>query len=344
MKTKRVVFERPGEIALEEVELPEPSGNQVLVKTLTTLISTGTELTTLTGEFPPRSYWAEVSKYPFTPGYSNVGTVIKRGGDVEEVEIGDRVASMTPHSQYALADVGEPLKEPRGVVKIPDGVSDEEATFHDLASTVMNSIRLAKVSMGESVVVIGAGLLGQFAVMFSRIAGGYPVISIELSEKRLKIAQKSGATETVKSDVEDVEKKVRSITNSRMADVVFEVTGNPAVIPWAIKLVKPQGRLIVLSSPRGPTQLDFHDEVNAPSRTIIGTHVTSQPEYETPYNQWTLKRNTELFFEFLKGGIIKINHLISHKYPWFEAERAYRMLIENRAEAMGVILDFREVQ
>lgn len=344
MKTKRVVFERPKEIALKEVELPEPSGNQVLVKTLTTLISTGTELTTLTGEFPPRSYWAEVSKYPFTPGYSNVGTVIKRGGDVEEVEIGDRVASMTPHSQYALADVGEPLKEPRGVVKIPDGVSDEEATFHDLASTVMNSIRLAKVSMGESVVVVGAGLLGQFAVMFSRIAGGYPVISIELSEKRLKIAQKSGATETVKSDVEDVEKKVRSITNGRMADVVFEVTGNPAVIPWAIKLVKPQGRFVVLSSPRGPTQLDFHDEVNAPSRTIIGTHVTSQPEYETPYNQWTLKRNTELFFEFLKGGIIKVNHLISHKYPWFEAERAYRMLTENRAEAMGVILDFREGQ
>ena len=87
MKTKRVVFERPKEIALKEVELPEPSGNQVLVKTLTTLISTGTELTTLTGEFPPRSYWAEVSKYPFTPGYSNVGTIIKRGGNVDASRI-----------------------------------------------------------------------------------------------------------------------------------------------------------------------------------------------------------------------------------------------------------------
>ncbi|GAI25580.1 unnamed protein product, partial [marine sediment metagenome] len=170
--------------------------------------------------------------------------------------------------------------------------------------------------------------------------GKYPIY-LQATTEELGTA---GATETVKSDVEDVEKKVRSITNGRMADVVFEVTGNPAVIPWAIKLVKPQGRFVVLSSPRGPTQLDFHDEVNAPSRTIIGTHVTSQPEYETPYNQWTLKKNTELFFEFLKGGIIKVNHLISHKYPWFEAERAYRMLIENRAETMGVILDFREGQ
>lgn len=341
MKTKKVVFRKPREVVIEEAELPEPSENQILIKTLATLISTGTELTILLGEFPSSSYWDKYGQYPFTAGYSNVGLVLKKGNNVREIEVGDRVASMAPHSQYALVDVQEPVKLPREAIKIPEGISDEGATFHLLASIVMNGVRLANVRMGECVVVVGAGLLGQLAIMFSRLMGGYPVVAVDLSEKRIKIAQESGATETVKSDVEDVEEKIRSFTEGRMADVVFEVTGSPKVIPWAIKLVKHQGRFVVLSSPRGPTQLDFHDEVNAPSRVIIGAHGTSQPEYETLYNQWTARRNTKLFFEFLKAGIVKINHLISHKYPWFEAKKAYEMLAENRTEAMGVILDYK---
>jgi 2-desacetyl-2-hydroxyethyl bacteriochlorophyllide A dehydrogenase len=334
VKTKRIVFKKPREIVLEEADLPEPSENQVLIKTLVTLISTGTELTILTGEFPRGSYWSKYSTYPFIAGYSNVGIIIKKGDKVKDVDIGDRVASGAPHSQYALINVDD-------AVKVPENVSDEDATFHALASTVMNSVRLSKVTLGESVGVIGAGLLGQFAIMFSRLAGGFPVVAIEISEERLRIAKKSGATETIKSDKEDVSKRIKDLTEGRMLDVVFEVTGNPEVIPWAIKLVKPLGRFIILSSPRGPTQLDFHDEVNAPSRVIIGTHATSHPEYETPYNPWTRKRNKTLFFNFLKTGIVKVAHLITCIYPWYEAEKAYSMLIENRARAMGVLLDFR---
>jgi len=80
------------------------------------------------------------------------------------------------------------------------------------------------------------------------------------------------------------------LTKGEITDITFEVTGNPKVIPQAIKLVKPLGKFILLSSPRGPSLLDFHDEVNAPSRIIIGTHFSSQPVYETPYNPWTRKK------------------------------------------------------
>ena len=336
VKTKRVIFKRAGEVSLEEVELPDPSENQILVKTSTSLISIGTELTAFSGNFPPHSHWAEYIKYPFIAGYCNAGLILEKGGNVREFEVGDRVASMASHSQYVIVDA-------EGPVKIPKGVSDEGAAFHGVVKTAMNSVRLAKISMGESVVVIGAGLLGQFAIMFSKLVGGYPIISVDLSEKRIELAKKSGATHIVKSDVEDVEKKVRSITDGRMADVVFEVTGSPTVIPWAIKLVKPQGKFIILSSPRGPTLLDFHDEVNFASRIIIGTHASSHPKYETPYNQWTMERNTKLYFKFLEAGIINVNHLITHRYPWFEAEKAYKMLMEKGTEALGVIFDFKRL-
>jgi len=345
MKTKRGVFRRPMEIALEDIDLPEPSENQVLIKSSVASINTGTELTILKGDFPPRSKWAEMFPYPYAMIASNIGTVIKKGSNVKRLEVGDRVASLAHVSPYDVLDVESPAYPIGTVMKVPEGISDEKACLRVAAITVMNSVRLARVSMGESVAVVGAGLIGQFAIMFNRLAGGYPVISIELSkaEKRIKIAQESGAIEIIKSDEENVEKKIHDITNGRMADVVFEVTGNPKVIPWAIRLTKqPQGRFIVLSAPKGPTQLDFHDESCAPSRIIIGTHVTSAPEYETPYNQWTANRNTELFFSLLKADIIKVDHLISHRYPWSEFKKAYEMLTEDRTQAMGVFIDFKE--
>ena len=334
MRARFITFRKPHEIDIEEVELPEPNPNQILIKTNVTLISAGTELTALTGAFPSGSAWSRYVKYPFRPGYSNVGVVVKTGSSVRGSKEGDRVATMAPHSDYAIVDA-------ENAMKIPEGISDEEATFHTLASGVMNSVRLARISLGESVVVIGVGLLGQLAVQFCRLSGAYPVIAVDLSAKRLGLAEISGATTTIQPQEEDVFKKVSSLTKGRMADVVFEVTGNPDVIPWAIRLLRRQGRLIILSSPRGPTKLDFHDEVNAPSRMIIGTHFSSQPVYETPHYPWTRLRNTELFFDLLSAGLLKVRHLITHIIPWHKAREAYELLMRSKDEALGVLLDFR---
>lgn len=337
MKSLRLVFTKPFSVEFEEFEVGEPGPGQVLIESELTLISTGTELTALTGEFPKPSAWSSYVRYPFIPGYTCIGRVLKIGSGVLDFKIGDRVAATTPHAKHALARAED-------LVKVPDGVKLEHACLHTIAAGVMNSVRLARVSLGEAVVVVGLGLLGQMAVLFSRLSGGFPVIAVDVADKRLELARLSGATSSVKyTDYESLEGEVKRLTGGRMADVVFEVTGNPNVIPWAIRLAKkPLGRFIVLSSPRGPTTLDFHDEVNSPSRIIIGTHFGSQPAYETPYNPWTRKRNTELFFNLLKANVINLNHFITHTYPWRKAPEAYKMLLENRTQALAVLLDFRE--
>ncbi|RLE73330.1 MAG: hypothetical protein DRJ45_00420 [Thermoprotei archaeon] len=333
IKNGFIVFEKPRRVVIKYRDLPKPSGKQILVKTSMTLISTGTELTVLSGDFPPKSAWAEYGKYPFIPGYSNVGIVVEKGREVKDIDIGDRVASTAPHSQYALISS-------KDVVKIPDKVSDEEAVFHTIAIIVMNSVRLARISLGDCVIVMGVGLLGQFAIIFSKLCGGFPIIAVDLSEKRLRLAKISGATKTIIGN--NIYDKIYELTDGRFADIVFEVTGNPKVIPKAIRLLRPLGKFIVLSSPRGPTLLDFHDEVNRPSRIIIGTHNSSHPLYETPYNPWTMKRNRELFFKLLENKIIDVKHLITHRYWWMDADKAYSMLLKNRTQAMGVILDFKK--
>lgn len=336
MKGFRVVFSKPMKVGIEAFELREPAENEVLVKTKATLISTGTELTALTGDFPDQSAWSMYIKYPFAPGYSSIGEVIKCGSRVKDISIGDIVASTSHHATHALVRADE-------LIKVPENIKVENACFHTIAAGVMNSIRLAKVSLGESVVIVGLGLLGQMATIFSRMAGAYPVIAVDLSENRLKIAEISGATHILcADDWDNVRESVERITKNRMADKVFEVTGNPEVIPKAITLAKIMGYLIILSSPRGKTILDFHDEVNSLSRIIIGTHFSSQPVFETPYNPWTRKRNTELFFDLLSAGYLRIDHLITHEYYWRDAEKAYEMLLEDRTKALGVILKFEE--
>ena len=174
------------------------------------------------------------------------------------------------------------------------------------------------------------------------MAGAFPVIAVDLAEERLRHAKASGATATLRPDGwEGVRRAVKELTKGRMADKVFEVTGNPEVTQKAIGLAKRQGCFVVLSSPRGRTALDFHDEVNSPSRVIIGTHFSSQPAYETAHNPWTRRRNTELFFDLISADVLRIDHLITHRYPWRQASEAYKMLLEDRTKALGVILLFK---
>jgi len=334
---KRVVFTKPKQVEIQDYEVPSPSKGQVLIRTKLTLISTGTELTALSGNFSPTSYWATYVKYPFLPGYSNYG-VVEEVGKETKLNVGDRVVSSSPHAQYVVSDEAEAFR-------VPDGISDEEAPFFNLAATVMNSIRLARVSMGEAVVVVGLGILGQLACQFARVSGAYPVMCADISGYRLELAKRLGANAVIKGNDE---KKwiddVRSITRGRMADAVFEVTGNPDAIPHEIPLLKRQGRLIILSSPRGPTTMDFHDLVNAPSTVIMGTHATSQPTCETPYNQWTMARNVELFFEMLLDRMVSVKEMVSEVIRFEEAREVYERLSDPfgyRLNVMATLLDFR---
>ena len=174
MLCRRIVFKSSKEVAIEETDVPGPSADQILVKTSVTLISTGTELTMLNGEFPKYSVWDKITKYPVVPGYSNCGVVEEVGRNIKDFTVGDRVLTSAPHSEYVLAN-------PLGTNKVPEGISDEEATFGILGATVMNGVRLAHIVLGECVVIVGAGILGQLACQFSRLFGGFPVIVVDLS-------------------------------------------------------------------------------------------------------------------------------------------------------------------
>jgi threonine dehydrogenase-like Zn-dependent dehydrogenase len=183
----RVVFSAPGEVRIETPAAPEPGPGEVLLETRRSLISTGTELAHLLG--PP---WRNpggrtLPVYPHATGYSNAARVLAVGEAVTSWKPGDRVASGARHAAFPT------LRERDWAVRVPDAVSDEEATFCTLATTVLNGCRIGEPQLGEDAVVVGMGLLGQILVQYLRLAGCERVIAVDVADARLEIAGSVGA-------------------------------------------------------------------------------------------------------------------------------------------------------
>ena len=238
-----IVFPEPKRVIIENRPMPTPGEGAVLVRTQRTLISTGTELTILNGEFIPASAWARYGKFPFVPGYNNIGVVVDVGKNVDRNWIDRKVASYASHSAYVTLS-------PDSVRLVHREIPDEESVFFTIAEIVMNGVRRGQVCWGESAAVYGLGLLGQLTARFCHLAGARPVIGVDISGRRLELLPEAPGVKGVNPRSENILEIVRELTNERMVDVVFEVTGNPDLIPQEFDVLKRQGRLVVLSSPR----------------------------------------------------------------------------------------------
>ncbi len=328
-----VVFRAPKKVEIEERPIPKPGDGEVLIKTICTVISTGTELSILNAEYPPGSYWAGYGKLPFDPGYDNIGTVVDVGPGVDRALIGNKVGSWGNHARYVVWKAADIRYNHRGV-------PDEEAVFFTLGEICMNAIRRPRVLWGESVVIYGMGLLGHITAQLCRIAGARPVFAVDVAASRLTQLPNDPALIAVDASKEDVVEVVKRETRGRMADVVFEVTGDPDLILKEFEVLHKQGRLVMLGCPRGKTTIDFHDLCNMPSHSIIGVHNMSHPPVATLDNPWTNLRDAELFFDLVADGELSIKPLITHREHFSRAVELYDLLMEDRSKAVGVVLSW----
>jgi 2-desacetyl-2-hydroxyethyl bacteriochlorophyllide A dehydrogenase len=335
MKNPGVVFRGVGDVGLQEVQVAPPGPGEILIRTRRSLLSLGTELTILSGRFPAKSAWAAYGKFPFLAGYSAAAEVIEVGGGVTSVTTGDIVACPTPHVRYASVAASS-------VTPVRDGrIPLDHVPFLTLGQIAMNGVRRCGLQWGEAVVIFGAGLVGQLTARFCRIAGARPVIVVDPAPQRL--ARLGAGVVAVDPGHGPVRDQVARASRGRMADVVFEVTGNPGLIPGEFEAMKDRcGRFVIVSSPRGPTSFDFHDLCNRPSHMIIGAHNTSHPDAETSASPWTAGRHAELFFDLVASGEIDLEPLVTDRLPYTAACETYRALLHDPVRALGVILSWDE--
>jgi threonine dehydrogenase-like Zn-dependent dehydrogenase len=332
-----VVFPAPGRVVLEERVVPTPGPGEVLIRTRVSLVSPGTELTVLgeAGDDELGAEWRKLQRYPYVAGYSNVGEVIAAGDAAGEGWLGRRVDTHTPHAAYTVCKISE-------LRPVPDGVSDEAAALTTLAEVVMNGLRRAQLTWGESVAVVGLGLLGHLAARLARLAGARPVFGLDLAPERLARLPADPAFVALQGEAGALVEAVRGPGREAGVDVVVEASGNPRALPGQALLLRPQGRLLIVSSPSGASTFDFHDLCNRTSLTLIGAHYFSHPPEATFHSPWSALRHGALFLDRLAAGDLAADDLITHRFPGTRAPEAYELLRARRQETLGVVFDWRE--
>lgn len=327
MQGNRVVVTEAAQVSIESFDVPTPRSGQVLLRALTTLVSPGTErafFLNLDNTNPP---------YPLYPGYSFVGEVIQLGDDVDTFEIGDRVVCPAHHESHAIVNANICLK-------IPDNVTNEDASFFNLLAIAMQGIRKARIELGESVAVLGAGIIGIFAMRLAQLSGGLPVIGIDLDVKRLELAEQIGADDVLIGD-ESIQDSLRRILKQDGANVVIELTGVPSVVVTAFQLAATKGRVVLVGSTRGDTsKVNFYRDVHRKGLLVIGSHEITRPMHENSPGYWTQLSEHAVCLELLARGRIQTQALITHRFGWQDFPKAYENLSNWNKDALGMVINW----
>jgi L-iditol 2-dehydrogenase len=328
-----VVFPAQNTVELRGVERPDKlSPGSALIEARTTLVSVGTELAILRGTHVRihTGLWS----YPIFPGYSFAGVVGKVGFSVYGLNEGDPVFCIGHHGSFAVMKV---QKEP--TIRIPPNLKSEEACFAHLGAISLHGVNRAELKGGESVAVIGQGVVGNLALQLSRLNGANQAIAIDRHDWKLQKSLLCGATAALSANDERWFEKAKSHTNGMGPDVVIEATGDPLAIEMACRLCTEGGRVILLGGTRGPTNLDFYSTIHRKDLRVIGAH-SSNIGLGYDRSGVTLRVLLDQVLSLMAAGKLKTEPLISHRVNWEGIPDLYKKLINDSGGYLGIILDW----
>lgn len=360
-----------GGTILEEVPVPQVKAGYVLIKTSRTLVSLGTErmlvefgkaslidkarqqpdkvkqvLDKIKTEGLQPTLEAVFNKLgqPLPLGYCNVGVVEAVGRGVTEFHVGDRVASNGNHAEYVCV--------PKNLVaKVPDNVTDEQAAFTVIGSIGLEGVRLLKPELGETIVVVGLGLIGLIVAQLLR-ANGCRVIGVEFDQTKLDLAAKWGVIPVNPAKGDDQVKVVEELTNGIGADGVI-ITANAhddSIIHNACLMSRKRGRIILvgvigLNMRRDDfykKELSFQVSCSYGPGRYDDDYETKGIDYPLPFVRWTEKRNFETILMSIENGGLEVDSLISEVVDLADYDQIYGDM--RKKGVIASIIKYPEVQ
>ena len=347
MKKQFIIFPEPEKAELVSGDIPALASDQVLVEYDYSAISAGTELANYI--HLPNT----LRDFPKYPGYSACGRVIEKGGDVSALNIGDRVVvnwgGHTSHIARAQENaITSETRRPtfKGLVKVEDDSIDSvEAAFTHIASFPLLGVRKLNISIGESVMVAGCGILGLIAVQFAKLSGAYPVMAIDFSPERRELAKKLGADLVFDPADPDVVEKIKAATHGRGADAVVEVTGNAKALAQALEYVAWEGRISLLGCTRvSDVTIDYYKYVHTRGITLIGAHTFTRPKLDNTRTAWCEQSDYRVILDLLAAGRITFKPFISKLVSPADAGEVYHLLATEKNPPLGVVFDWSMIR
>jgi 2-desacetyl-2-hydroxyethyl bacteriochlorophyllide A dehydrogenase len=323
----RLVFSGKQQVHLEAFDPGLPEKGQVRVRIHLSLMSTGTENIVFNRMFDPGTHWDKWVKYPFYPGYTSVGTVEAVGEDVTKLKVGDRVALRPGHRSHHVLSEKE-------CYPIPDGLPFEQAVWFALAKITFHGALAAGYSLGDSVLVIGAGPIGQMSVRWAQAAGVETLIVVDTAEHRMPLAKAGGATAVITAPINEARDAVLAVGHGNLPRVVIDSTGHAAVFAAALGLAAKFGKVVVMGDTGSPAQQALTPDVIMNGLTIVGVH----DSHDTAI--WNTASIIRLFFSLAASGRFPLQGLTSHVFKPEQCTEAYTTANRHRATTMGIIFDW----
>lgn len=327
MQTKQIVFVEKDIAKLIDVEYSEPRDNEVVVETFFSSISCGTEKANIIGD-PTISISSKETDpvvFPRSSGYSSSGIVTAIGKNVTSVKIGDSVSmSWSKHKKINVMPES-------GVFKFDnEKMSYQDAALLHIATFPMGAIRKTKLKIGESMLVMGLGILGLFAVSLSKAAGAVPVIAVDPNPERREKALKFGADFAFDPFESDFAEKVKKVSGGGV-NCAIEVTGIGAGLNQCLDCMKRFGRIALLGCTRDKNfTVDYYRKVHGPGIELIGAHTLARPDRESSPDAFTLKDDIETLVKLCSLNRISFKDMVDEVFNPEDCQEVYSNLINDK--------------
>lgn len=372
---KQVIIQK-GHAVIEEVPAPQVEKGTILVRVKNSCISTGTEMSGVTASDMP--LWKRALKNPdklrkgmemlatqgytktkniiqgkltfgFPTGYSAAGDVIEVGEGITDINKGERVACAG--AQYAHH--GEIIRVPRNlVVPVPNNVDYEEASTVTLGSIAMQGIRRANPTLGENIVVIGLGVLGQLTIQMLK-ANGCRVIGMDLDKSRIEIASKMGMDIGIHHENGTCVEQVARLTDGYGADAVIITAASQSneVVAMAFHMCRRKGRVVLVGDVGlnicrddiYKKELDFFVSTSYGPGRYDRKYEEEGLDYPISYVRWTENRNMAEYLRLISENRIDIKPLVNSVYVIDDVGDAYESLKDsNNSRPLMVLLSYPE--
>ncbi len=359
---------RSGATGVKEIPAPLAAPGHVLMATVASAISAGTERyvvdlarKSLIGKARQRP--ADVKRVfqklrqegilttltqisaklddPMPLGYSAAGTVLECGTGVQEFKPGDRIAVAAPHSTISV--VGRNL-----CALMPENVTFEQAAYTSIAAIGLQGVRLAQVGLGESVLVVGLGLIGQICVCLLK-AQGCRVFGVDIDPGKLELALTLGADAVATGSPLQT---VKDFSGAFGVDAVMltAATESNEPIEFASEVCRTKGRIVLvgvvgLQIPRPPF---FKKELEFTVSSSLGPgrgdpiYEEKGVDYPVGYARWTAQRNMQACLDLMSRGKLPVERLTSHRFPIDRAPEAYDLITTRREPFLGLLLEYSD--
>lgn len=341
METKQIVFTKVNTAELLDAKVSEPGEYQVLVETKISSISCGTEKANIIGDANVSVFsdGPQPVVFPRYSGYSSSGVVIAKGSKVTSVEVGDSVVmSWSCHSKINVIDENN-------IVKFDaDKVSYQEAALCHIGTFPMAAVRKTKLEIGESMMVMGLGILGLFAVAFAKAAGAVPVIAVDPVKERREKALEFGADYALDPFDADFVEKVKEITGGGV-NCAIEVTGLGAGLNQCLDCMAKFGRIALLGCTRDKNfTVDYYRKVHGPGIQLIGAHTMARPMEESHPGYFTQRDDIKTILKLSQMGRINLEKMVDEVYLPEDCTEVYTRLVNDKNFPVVSQFDWRNMK